>query len=102
MAMRCTSASFVWLRSTHRAIPPEHLSFVLFDEERAATQPLALFSGDFLFVGSLGRPDLLGEEAKQELAHDLYRSLRERIVSLPDGVQVYPGARGEFALRGGY
>jgi hydroxyacylglutathione hydrolase len=70
---------------------PEHLSFVLFDEERNAAQPLALFSGDFLFVGSLGRPDLLGEEAKQELAHDLYRSLHERIASLPDGVQIYPG-----------
>jgi hydroxyacylglutathione hydrolase len=70
---------------------PEHLSFVLFDEERNAAQPLALFSGDFLFVGSLGRPDLLGDEAKQELAHDLYRSLHERIASLPDGVQIYPG-----------
>ena len=70
---------------------PEHLSFVLFDEERNAGQPVALFSGDFLFVGSLGRPDLLGEAAKQELAHELYRSLHERIASLPDGVQVYPG-----------
>ena len=70
---------------------PEHLSFVLFDEERDASQPLALFSGDFLFVGSLGRPDLLGEEVKQALAHELYRSLRKRIASLPDGVQLYPG-----------
>ncbi len=70
---------------------PEHLSFVLFDEERDASQALALFSGDFLFVGSLGRPDLLGDEAKQELAHDLYRSLHGRIASLSDGVQVYPG-----------
>ena len=70
---------------------PEHLSFVLFDEERDASQPLALFSGDFLFVGSLGRPDLLGEEAKQALAHELYRSLHKRIASLPDGIQLYPG-----------
>jgi hydroxyacylglutathione hydrolase len=70
---------------------PEHLSFVLFDEKRNSSQPLAVFSGDFLFVGSLGRPDLLGEEAKQKLAHELYRSLHERIASLPDGVQVYPG-----------
>ena len=70
---------------------PEHLSFVLFDEERDASQPLALFTGDFLFVGSLGRPDLLGEEAKQALAHELYRSLHERIASLPGGVQIYPG-----------
>ena len=91
MVTRCESVCFVWLRSTHRAITPEHLSFVLFDEERNASQPLAVFTGDFLFVGSLGCPDLLGEEAKQALAHELYRSLHERIASLPDGVQVYPG-----------
>ncbi len=70
---------------------PEHLSFVLFDEERDPSQPLAIFTGDFLFVGSLGRPDLLGEEAQQQLADELYRSLHKRIASLPDGVQVYPG-----------
>lgn len=64
---------------------------MLFDEERDPSQPLVLFSGDFLFVGSLGRPDLLGDEAKQQLAHKLYRRLHERIASLPDGVQVYPG-----------
>ena len=70
---------------------PEHLSFVLYDGERNANQALAIFSGDFLFVGSLGRPDLLGEHAKQELAHELYRSLHVRLSSLSDGVQVYPG-----------
>ena len=70
---------------------PEHLSFVLSDEDRSAGQPLALFSGDFLFVGSLGRPDLLGDDAEQELAHDLFRSLHARIAFLPDGVQLYPG-----------
>ena len=46
---------------------PEHLSFVLYDEERNASQPLALFSGDFLFVGSLGRPDLLGVKPQLHL-----------------------------------
>ena len=70
---------------------PEHLSFVLFDEERDALQPVALFSGDFLFVGSLGRPDLLGEGAKHALAHELHRSLHERIAFLPDGLQIFPG-----------
>jgi hydroxyacylglutathione hydrolase len=70
---------------------PEHLSFLLFDGERSATEPVALFSGDFLFVGSLGRPDLLGEDAKPALAHELYRSLHERIADLPDSVLVYPG-----------
>jgi hydroxyacylglutathione hydrolase len=70
---------------------PEHLSFLLFDTERSKSVPMALFSGDFLFVGSLGRPDLLGEAAKQGLAHELFRSLHERIAALPDGVAIYPG-----------
>lgn len=70
---------------------PEHLSFVLFDTERNASEPVAIFSGDFLFVGSLGRPDLLGDEASKDLAHKLYDSLHNRIATLPDGVQVYPG-----------
>lgn len=70
---------------------PEHLSFVLIDTSRSHSEPVALFSGDFLFVGSLGRPDLLGDEAKNRLAHELFRSAHERIASLPDGVEVYPG-----------
>ncbi len=70
---------------------PEHISLVLFDTQRSATEPTAIFSGDFLFVGSLGRPDLLGEEAKKGLAHQLYTSLHTRLAPFPDGVQVYPG-----------
>ena len=70
---------------------PEHLSFLLFDLARSATEPLAIFSGDFLFVGSLGRPDLLGEDAKVALAHDLFRSVQHRIAHLHDGLLIYPG-----------
>lgn len=70
---------------------PEHLSFLLFDSTRSSEEPMALFSGDFLFVGSLGRPDLLGEDAKLNLARELHRSLHQRIAHLPDSVQVYPG-----------
>ena len=70
---------------------PEHLSFVLYDTQRSETEPLAIFSGDFLFVGSVGRPDLLGEEAKRGLAHELFQSMHARIEALPDSVQVYPG-----------
>ncbi len=70
---------------------PEHLSFLLFDLDRSAWEPLALFSGDFLFVGALGRPDLLGEEAKLGLAHELCKSVQERIAKLHDGIQIYPG-----------
>jgi len=68
---------------------PEHLSFLLHDLERGP-YPLALLSGDFLFVGSLGRPDLLGEAAKLKLAGQLYDSVYKRIASLPDGVEVHP------------
>jgi hydroxyacylglutathione hydrolase len=78
---------------------PEHLSFLLFDLQRSASEPAALFSGDFLFVGGLGRPDLLGEEAKLALARELYRSLHGRIRGLPAGLPVYPG-HGEGSLCG--
>lgn len=70
---------------------PEHLSFVLFDPKVSEERPVAIFTGDFLFAGSLGRPDLLGEEAKAGLAHELYRSMHQRIAHLPDEVAVYPG-----------
>jgi len=70
---------------------PEHLSFLLFDLERSTSLPVALFSGDFLFVGSFGRPDLLGEGAKERLAAELYRSMKHRISALPDSLEVYPG-----------
>jgi glyoxylase-like metal-dependent hydrolase (beta-lactamase superfamily II) len=49
-----------------------------------------MFTGDFLFVGDVGRPDLLGEEAKKELAHELYQSVFERITSLPDITEIFP------------
>lgn len=78
---------------------PEHLSFVLYDTKRAAEVPIALFSGDFLLVGSVGRPDLLGEGAKQRLARELFRSVRERIAHLPDGIEVFP-AHGSGSLCG--
>lgn len=68
---------------------PEHISFLLFEPSRSC-EPLALFSGDFLFVGSVGRPDLLGETEKQRLARALYASVRN-LENLPDGTVVFPG-----------
>lgn len=68
---------------------PEHLSFVVHDLARGP-HPMAMLSGDFLFVGSLGRPDLLGEQAKRRLAEQLYDSVKQRIAALPDGVEVHP------------
>lgn len=70
---------------------PEHLSFLVFDSARNATQPQAIFSGDFLFVGSFGRPDLLGEHAKQRLAGALFHSMHDKIADLPSGLEIYPG-----------
>jgi len=68
---------------------PEHLSFVLY--EQGSSEPIAIFTGDFLFVGALGRPDLLGEAESTRLAAELYRSVSERIAGLPDALRVYPG-----------
>ena len=77
---------------------PEHLSFLVFDTKRSS-QPMAMMSGDFLFVGSLGRPDLLGEAAKQRLAEELYESLHRRTAGLPDYLEVHP-AHGAGSLCG--
>ncbi len=68
---------------------PEHLSFLVYDLSRKADLPMLLLSGDFLFVGSLGRPDLLGEEAKKGLASQLFDSV-QRLADLPDSLEVHP------------
>ena len=77
---------------------PEHLSFLVYEKSRCG-QPMALFTGDFIFVGSLGRPDLLGEDAKQRLAASLYDSVHAKIASLPDGIEIHP-AHGAGSLCG--
>jgi hydroxyacylglutathione hydrolase len=73
---------------------PEHVSFLLTDEA-AADRPMGIFTGDFVFVGDVGRPDLLERAAgmadtMEEGARQLYRSLR-RFRELPDYLQVWPG-----------
>jgi hydroxyacylglutathione hydrolase len=68
---------------------PEHLSFLL--HEQGCSEPSTMFSGDFLFVGALGRPDLLGEAETARLGAEMYRSVSERIAGLPDALKVYPG-----------
>ncbi len=68
---------------------PEHLSFLI-HEPAQSPHPVAMLSGDFLFVGSLGRPDLLGEQSKRRLAELLYESLHRRIGHLPDALEVRP------------
>ncbi|NLG09056.1 MAG: MBL fold metallo-hydrolase [Deinococcales bacterium] len=74
---------------------PEHLSFLVTDRARS-DEPTMVLTGDFVFVGDLGRPDLLDEAAgyqdtRYEGARQLFRSLKERFLTLPDHVQVWPG-----------
>ena len=69
---------------------PEHLAFLLF-ETADATEPSTVFSGDVLFVGEVGRPDLLGSEQTTALANQLYETVSDRLANLPDDLVVYPG-----------
>ncbi|GAA1208927.1 MBL fold metallo-hydrolase [Rhodoglobus aureus] len=73
---------------------PEHLSFLITDGAQADA-PGFMLSGDFVFVGDLGRPDLLDEAAggvdtRFAGAKDIFASLRDRFLTLPDYVQVLP------------
>lgn len=69
---------------------PEHLIWVVYDEKRSFSVPELAFTGDLLFVGSVGRPDLLGEDSREELAKQLYRSLFAVLYALPDFLEIYP------------
>ena len=69
---------------------PEHICIVLKDLSRSSDVPWLIFTGDFLFVGDVGRPDLLGEEARQELAHQLYNSVFEKLPGLPEITEIFP------------
>lgn len=69
---------------------PEHLSYEAADPDRAG-EPWGVFTGDSLFVGSAGRPDLLGSDQARDLAHQLHATLRDYFMKLPDGVLVLPG-----------
>jgi len=73
---------------------PEHLSFLVTDKGGGATESMGIVTGDFVFVGDLGRPDLLESAAKVEGAMDpsartLYDSV-QRFLDLPDYLQVWP------------
>jgi len=62
-------------------------------------RPKAIFTGDTLFVGDVGRPDLSATHTPQELAALLYSSLHDKLLKLPDDTQVYP-AHGAGSLCG--
>ncbi len=74
---------------------PEHLSFLITDEGGGADEPIGMVSGDFVFVGDLGRPDLLESAAGVEgamapSAKRLFQSA-QAFLELPDYMQVWPG-----------
>lgn len=74
---------------------PEHMSYLVYDRGGSSGEaPMGLLSGDFVFVGDLGRPDLLESAAgmtgiAEPSAHALWRSARE-FVQLPEYLQVWP------------
>jgi hydroxyacylglutathione hydrolase len=63
------------------------------------SRPRAVFTGDTLFVGDVGRPDLSGDHTPQELAAMLYQSLHEKLLKLPDDTEIFP-AHGAGSLCG--
>ena len=80
---------------------PESISIVVYDLKRSANEPYAVLTGDTLFVGDVGRPDLraaLGWSAS-DLGSLLYDSLQSKLLPLPDASLVYP-AHGAGSLCG--
>lgn len=65
---------------------PEHLMWALFEQTKLAK----LFTGDFLFVGDVGRPDLLGGNEMEQLAHQLYSSVFDKLPFLPEDAEIHP------------
>jgi glyoxylase-like metal-dependent hydrolase (beta-lactamase superfamily II)/rhodanese-related sulfurtransferase len=76
---------------------PESVCYVL----QTGDKPVAVFTGDTLFVGEVGRPDLLEgfDIGREKQARDLYRSLHDKLLRLPEDVVVYP-AHGPGSLCG--
>jgi glyoxylase-like metal-dependent hydrolase (beta-lactamase superfamily II) len=78
---------------------PESISVLVIDRSRSE-EPWAVLTGDTLFIGDVGRPDLLGAKmTAAELAGMLYDSLHGKLLTLPDAVLVYP-AHGAGSLCG--
>jgi glyoxylase-like metal-dependent hydrolase (beta-lactamase superfamily II)/rhodanese-related sulfurtransferase len=77
---------------------PESVCIVITDEEKSA-QPCAVLTGDTLFIGDVGRPDLSRKHTPKQLAGMLFDSLHNKVLALPDSTAVYP-AHGAGSLCG--
>lgn len=90
------SVGRVGLRAVHTpGHTPEHMSFLVTDEGSGASGPMGMLSGDFVFVGDLGRPDLLESAvgqagAMEPAARRLYASA-QGVFELPEYLQIWPG-----------
>src|SRR5687767_13216253 len=67
---------------------PEHISFLIMEADHKT--PAALFSGGALIVGGAARTDLLSSELTQPLAHQLYHTIHDKLLKLPDELKVFP------------
>ncbi|KPK12338.1 MAG: MBL fold metallo-hydrolase [Acidithiobacillales bacterium SG8_45] len=72
---------------------------LLVSDKRRSDEPWFILTGDTLFVGAVGRPDLAGKE--YEMAGTLFDSIHERILTLPDNVEIYPGHQAGSACGAG-
>jgi len=77
---------------------PNSITFVVSDLTRSE-KPMLLLTGDLLFVGDIGRPDLAGEDMLEEQVKNLYNSLYVKLGEFPDYIEVYP-AHGKGSLCG--
>jgi hydroxyacylglutathione hydrolase len=77
---------------------PESMCVLVTDADRSA-RPWAVLTGDTLFIGDVGRPDLSPTHTPEQLAGLLYDSLHTKLLALPDDVEVYP-AHGAGSLCG--
>jgi len=77
---------------------PESISLLVTDEEKS-TEPWSVLTGDTLFIGDVGRPDLSPTHTPMQLAGMLYDSLHTKLMTQPDSVLVYP-AHGAGSLCG--
>ncbi|WP_257346682.1 MBL fold metallo-hydrolase [Pseudalkalibacillus decolorationis] len=74
---------------------PEHISLLVTEGRLSENKPIGIFTGDFVFVGDVGRPDLLEKlagvhDSSEEMTLKMFRSL-QRFKQLPDYLQVWPG-----------
>ncbi|GAC1332162.1 MAG: MBL fold metallo-hydrolase [Collimonas sp.] len=83
------SAGNTRLEVVHTPGHTEDSICLLVSDHRRSQAPWFILTGDTLFVGSVGRPDLAGREA--EMATQLWLSLHERLLTLPDDLEVFPG-----------